>query len=85
LASVSRIPLGAGASSGTGWTGGTIFTIHTLKSNGADGTGLTRSDAAQNIAYICTQFIFGNGIVLDIIIANGLRGNFVCRNGSIQY
>jgi hypothetical protein len=41
--------------------------------------------AIQQIADFWTQFVFRDGIVLDVITANGLRGNLVRRNGSVHY
>jgi hypothetical protein len=40
--------------------------------------------AIQQIADFWAQFVFRDGIVLDIVAANGLRGNLVRCNGSIQ-
>jgi hypothetical protein len=59
------------------------LTIKPLQTCLAGRTGLTFDVAIQQVAYIRAQFVFGDCIILNIIVLDSLRGNFVCRDCSI--
>jgi hypothetical protein len=58
--------------------------VKSLQTCRASWTRLAFNVAVQQIPDFWAQFVFRNRIVLDVVAANGLCGNLVCRNGSIQ-